>query len=96
MEIEGGESLWSAKVKVADALVHGTQFTNVIDLVRMEYQRPRLDRIRRALPRLQILGPVIAANRRSVNGDRWWGIIVEREGEISGPASSRPAIHQCR
>jgi hypothetical protein len=27
--------------------------------------------------------------------DRWLGIIVEREGEISGHASSRPTINQC-
>jgi hypothetical protein len=33
MKIEGGESLRSAKVKVADALVRGPQFTNVVDLV---------------------------------------------------------------
>jgi hypothetical protein len=29
----GGESLQSAKVKVADVLVHGLQFTIVVDLI---------------------------------------------------------------
>jgi hypothetical protein len=46
--------------------------------------------------RLRRLGPAITVNRRSVNKDRWLGIIAEREGEISGRASSRPAINQRR
>jgi hypothetical protein len=38
----------------------------------------------------------ITVNRRSVNKDRWLGIIAEREGEINGRASSRPTINQRR
>jgi hypothetical protein len=33
MEIEGGESLQSTEVKVADVLFHGPQFSIVVDLV---------------------------------------------------------------
>ena len=43
MEIEGGESLRSAKVKIADALDHGPLFTLVVDLDRLEDQQSRLD-----------------------------------------------------
>jgi len=61
----------------------------------MKDQWPRLDKVRRSLPRLQRLGPAIAVNHRSVNEDWWWGIIAEHGGEISGRASSWPTIHQC-
>jgi hypothetical protein len=39
-------------VKLADVLVHSPQSTNVVDLVGVEDQRPRLDRVGRALFRL--------------------------------------------
>jgi hypothetical protein len=42
------------------------------------------------------LNPAIDMHRRSMNEDRGWGAIAEREGENSGCASSRPAIHPCR
>jgi hypothetical protein len=46
MNIEGGESLQSTKVKIADVLVRGLQFTLVVDLDELEYQRSRLDKNR--------------------------------------------------
>jgi hypothetical protein len=39
--------LRSAKVKLANVIVHGPQFINVIDLVGMEDQRPLLVRVGR-------------------------------------------------
>jgi hypothetical protein len=74
-------------VKLTDMLVHDPQSTNVVDLVGVEDQRPRLDRFGRTLSRL---GPTITVNHRSVNKDRWLGIIAECEGKIYGRASSRP------
>jgi hypothetical protein len=59
MEIEGGESLWSMKVKLEDVLVCGTQFTNVIDIVRIEYKRLWLDLFGHVLSRLQGLDSLI-------------------------------------
>jgi hypothetical protein len=38
MEIESGDSLRSAAVKVANSLVRGLQFSNAIDLVGLEDQ----------------------------------------------------------
>jgi hypothetical protein len=35
-------------------------------------------------------------NHRSMNGDLGWGIIAEREGEISGRTSLWPTIYQRR
>jgi hypothetical protein len=43
MEIEAGESLWSMKVKIVDALVHGPQFTLVVDIDWLEDQLSQLD-----------------------------------------------------
>ena len=39
------------------------------------------------------LNPAIDMHRRSMNGDRGWGITEEPEGENSGRASSQPTIH---
>jgi hypothetical protein len=38
MKIDGGESLRSAEMKLADVIVHDPQFTNFVDLVGMEDQ----------------------------------------------------------
>jgi hypothetical protein len=75
MEIEGGESLRSVKVKVEDALVHGPKFTNVVDLVELEDQRFRLDQVGRVHFRFAEVelsdkehacwSPAITINRRS-------------------------------
>jgi hypothetical protein len=65
-------------VKLADMLVHGPKSTNGIDLIGngISMTMIRLES-GRALPRLQRLDPTITVNHRSVNEDRWWGIIAE-------------------
>jgi hypothetical protein len=77
MKIDGGESLRSAKVKLADALVRGPQFTNVVDLVGLEDQRPRIRpswestfqivEVELSDKECACWGPAITVNRRSVN-----------------------------
>jgi hypothetical protein len=39
------------------------------------------------------LNPTIDMHRRSMNKDRGWGVIAEREGENRRRASSWPIIH---
>jgi hypothetical protein len=63
MDINGGESLQSAKEKLADALVCDPQFTNVIDLIGLEDQRPQLDIVGRVLFILRgLISPIQSAS----------------------------------
>jgi hypothetical protein len=92
--IDGWESLQSVKVNLADLLVHGPQSTHIIDLIGdgRSMTRIRLESSEH-FSDCERWDPAITVNHRSMNGDRGWGIIAEHEGESSGCASSRPAIH---